>query len=182
MTAEAVVEAVVVRSGICYAFISSNTLTASGELVLEARDQLLLINGSNHEELRERVRSALKAARPLIGGEDWNVSLGWKLEMRYKWPEEKWINNVHTLSYARSLGYELPLVEGPATVDILLLSHQKDVGVTPPLRANWRCTGPLYKGRQVTLFNRSTSSDRREYALCAGSSDNFNTILSLEVT
>ena len=87
--------------------------------------------------------------------------------MRYPWPEEKWCNNIHTDSYARSLGYRAALVEGPGIVDTVFSYAEAQKGSRDHVQISWRYAGPLYQGAEVMLTVENTASSRMtRYIIC----------------
>lgn len=162
-----VVELVAKRKGLCFGFFKSSTSTEDGEVCMNAEDVLLLANGCDPEKLRMVVTQAI-ASNVLVSVDSSSSVLGsWTLSMRYAWPDDKWRNNIHTDVYARVLGYEGGLVEGPGISDIVCAIDQTTGGASRMFRLSWKYLAPLYARTQVVLVARGRSESRiRRYSVC----------------
>jgi hypothetical protein len=140
---------------------------------MESEDTILLANGCDLKSLREAVKKTAcsnlaetfdRATKPLDS---------WTLQMRFAWPEEVWRNNVHTRSYATALGFEHPLVEGPAVADRVWrhIRNRFCPHSTTPTLIHWRYRGPLYEGAQVVLVETVATADRLEFVVCERSTN-----------
>lgn len=160
------VKAIENHHGLCFGFFESRTVSESGECLF-ATDTLLLANDCVQSKLKQAVEKT-KEAR-VFGKVDAEAAIltAWTLQMRFPWPTAKWHNNIHTEDYARSLGYERALVEGPGIVDVVCSFHESRRGPLNAFRVAWKYIGPLYEGLHVALLDRpSNKPGRWNYLVC----------------
>lgn len=145
----------------------STTETINGETCMTAEDVLLLANGCDLGKLREVVSEAI-ANKVFVFVDSASSILGsWTLPMRYVWPEHKWHNNIHTDIYARQLGYERGLVEGPGVADVVYALCLGTSRTLPKFRVSWEYLAPLYERTMVVLVSHNRSESRvRRFSVC----------------
>lgn len=165
---ETVAERVVTQRGICFARFISRTHTTDKRLVMESEDTILLANSCDAASLHEAVKKTARSDVGMHFSGSTEPLDSWTLEMRFAWPENLWQNNVHTRSYATSLGFEHPLVEGPAVADRVWrhVRNRIDPHPTLPMLIHWRYRGPLYEGTKVDLFETIATASHFEFAVC----------------
>jgi len=156
------------RRGICFARFLSQTKNSKEVALLEAEDTVMLANGCSDDVLKTAVANSLTNPSTVNVENENEMLARWTLRMRFSWLEEKWRNNIHTNSYARSLGYTGPLVEGPAVVDRVLWIHEALNGPLRHFRVEWKYCGPLYDQLPVTVFPEGEGAEGTfRYSLCS---------------
>lgn len=166
---ETLAKTVSYRNGLCFATLNSRTIKETGEICMEAEDVLLLANGCDPERLRRAIQQNIrnKTVVPQLSIIQYLSS--WRLLMRHDWPQDKWLNNVHTKNYARSLGYFDALVEGPGIADVIFSCDRVSSTPAKSFVLSWKYTAPLYDNLLVSLVRESLAqSDSRRYYLCEG--------------
>lgn len=187
------VRSVTMQNGLCFGFFQSITKLPNGDPCMTAEDVLLLVNGCDPDKLREIVAQAV-ANMSLISVTDQELTdqksflKSWSLRMRYTWPQTKWKNNIHTDVYARALGYERALVEGPGVADVVYAYDAARFGLPQKFRLSWKYLAPLYETTKVLLARQRSSNEKsRRYSVCEFPSripPNYRALLdvALEVT
>lgn len=161
---EGVAEARSVRTihGLCIATFESVTQNSDGVVCMRSLDSVLLVNGTDRLRLRERLEGKLSQSQDCTGMSNC-VHRRWPLRMRHSWPEHLWWNNVHTDSYARSLGLNRGLVEGPVVADCLHALAEIEQSRPTPNRCRWKYFGPLYRDLEVM----ATATRCNDGSVCA---------------
>jgi hypothetical protein len=155
------------RKGLCFGFFRSITRTESGDACMLAEDVLLLANGCDLSSLHDAVAEISNSRSEALIESPASILGSWILRMRYKWPENLWVNNIHTNSYARSLGYEGGLIEGPAVADVVSSYDRAQRRNPIAFQMSWKYAGPLYEGTPVVLISKSSNNEEtRRYTVC----------------
>lgn len=177
------------HSGLCLATFSSTTMRHDHIACMRSTDMVILAHSSDPTSLVESVRSACDS-RMTVSADAVSVLAEWTLTMRFTWDNAQWLHNIHTDEYARRLGYERALVEGPSIADIVFAWHLMQLPVTQhPSRyfLRWKYTGPLYVNTRVALAMRADAGiESMTYLLLDVShgtvGHNLNVLAELEIS
>jgi hypothetical protein len=139
--------------GISFADFESSLTDASGNSCMDCSDRVLLLNSCDQDAVQRLIRTSTSH----IDVSNLDILHSWTLQPRWEWHTDEWKNNIHTETYARSLGFETSLVEGPGIVDILLslLQERKSVG---KFALEWRHSGAAYESANVLAAIQSASN------------------------
>lgn len=162
-----------VRSGLAIGrFRGCTAAHPDGPCLLRFEDRILLLRSSNHQALRnafERANGRDETAR--LARCSWVTLAGpWPLGFRFPWRDEDWKNNIHTESFARSLGLEGPLVEAQVLLDLLYFLGREYLaeGSWEATLLTYRCHAPLLAGREVEVLGPAEAGKSRPTFLLAG--------------
>jgi hypothetical protein len=165
------VRSVFKRQGLCFGVFDSVVKAECGSLCMLAEDVLLLANGCDPVALRRAIVRTDRTGGMVDADGTLAVIASWRLQLRYPWPDDKWKNNVHTDTYATSLGYRCALVEGPGVMDIVYC-HDQERSPANRVRLSWRHVRPLYHGSPIVLLTgNAVSGASRRYYLCEASDE-----------
>jgi hypothetical protein len=162
---EVFIDKIFVRNGIVFGYYTSVTKTSKGETLMISIDKSILFNETDKVKFRSMInKDKENILKPPINE---NVKLVNTTELffRHTWDDSIWKNNIHTDSYARSLGFEKGLIEAPCFVDILLTNRHTAELLENKLSVKWNYTRPLYHGIKVKIY-LSDLSDHKTIYLC----------------
>lgn len=167
LTGETTATAISKRNGLCFGFFKSITHTESGDACMLAEDVLLLANGCDLSSLHAAVAQISNTRKEALIESPAAILGSWVLKMRYRWPEDLWLNNIHTDVYAKSLGYEGGLIEGPAVADVVSSYDRAQRRNPIAFQMSWKYAGPLYEDTPVVLVQKSSNAEKtRRYSVC----------------
>jgi len=146
------VDKILLKSGLLYGLFSSKTVNDNGENLLKSKDILILVNGSDKETLKNLIQETIVNKTYLKPSVDYVYIGSITLSFRHNWNELFWKNNIHTDTYAQSLGYEKGLIEAPCLVDIVLSNKYICPLINRPFKVSWTYFGPLYHGTLVKFL------------------------------
>lgn len=174
--ADAFIDAVFIKKGLCLGYFTSRTFGANNELLMKSIDKVLLINGSNLDSVRRTIINAPPVTMNSISSTEFISSF--VLRFRHTWDESLWINNIHTDKYAQYVGFERGLIEAPAFIDVLLSNIKTGFLLKEGIRVNWRYHKPLYRNLQVSLGLIEGKSGTQ---LLVYESENSQTVMTVKV-
>jgi len=146
------VDKILSKNGLLYGIFSSKTLNEKGEYLLESKDILILVNGSDKKTLKNQIQKSVINKTYIQLNIDYQDIGSIMLSYRHSWDELFWKNNIHTDIYAQSLGYEKGLIEAPCLVDIILSNKSVSPLIKKPSKVSWNYFGPLYHGTLVKFL------------------------------
>jgi hypothetical protein len=147
--ADAYVDAVFEKHGLCFGYFTSRTLDQNNELLMTSIDKVLLINGSNLDSVRKTLVKESPISIDVFS--DIEFIDNFTLRFRHPWDESLWINNIHTDKYAQYVGFERGLIEAPAFLDVFLTHVKSGFLLKDGIKISWRYQKPLYRDLKVSL-------------------------------
>jgi hypothetical protein len=146
------VDKIFTKNKIVFGYFTSYTKTTAGKLLMISIDKAILLNQTNKKKFREVISTKEKLIPKLIINSTIQKINTVKLFFRHKWDDKIWLNNIHTDSYARSLGYQKGLIEAPCFVDILLSNEKTGLLIKNGVKLSWNYHAPLYHGILTNIF------------------------------
>jgi hypothetical protein len=174
--ADAYVNAVFEKHGLCFGYFSSRTLDQNNELLMTSIDMVLLINGSNINSVRKTITKESPISVSALSDTEFVGS--YTLRFRHHWDEGLWINNIHTDKYAQYVGFERGLIEATAFLDVFLSNPRSGFLLKDGVKISWRYQKPLYKGLKVSARIMKGETDTN---LLIYENDSLQSVMKIKV-
>jgi len=170
---EVKVDKVFTKNEIVFGYFTSTTKTATGKLLMVSIDKAILLNQTNKKKFREVIITKEQIIPKLKITNSIQKINKVQLFFRHKWDDKIWLNNIHTDSYAKYLGYQKGLIEAPCFVDLLLANQKTGMLLKDGVKLSWNYFSPLYHGILANIFLENERSKNNIYVCNA----NDNSIL-----
>lgn len=175
--AHTIVEKIFKKRGLCFAVFKSYTFDEEMRPLMSSVDKALLINDSDRDKLRALIINRRPVSIKSVGGKLSQVG-EFTLGFRYTWDESVWVNNIHTDTFAKSLGFNRGLIEAPAFMDVLLSGKESGMLLRERTNIAWQYFAPLDYGVLCGLY---MSNQEGIKTLWLVSTDSQNILMKIDV-